>query len=135
MSELNDMITEYMQNSESLIEGLQKEASEAHESARNVQQELAEVKASKQLQKEAAIETAAVLIGRGLMSSDNLSQKIDRLCADPLGVIMQMTKTAAEQRPVVPSMGAGCKKSGVGGISTENLSNADKALLTKLRLI
>jgi len=124
--ELFDMVEEYMTNSDEIITGLQKEASDAHE-------EIAQLQAKSKLNKEAAIEVAGALVGKGWMSPDNLSQKIDRLCADPLGVIMQMTKTA-EQSTIVPRMGGGSKH-GRGALSTEKLSNADKALLTKLRLI
>ena len=127
MSDLDDMVREYMQNSEEIIAGLQKEASEYKARA-----EAAERK--QMLEKEAAGAAAASLLSRGLISANSLSQTIDDLCADPLGVITQLSKTAAQQ-PAVPSMGAGSKRSGKGVFSTEKLSNADRALLSHLRLI
>jgi len=127
MPELDDMVKEYMQNSEELITGLQKEASEYKARAEAAEQQ-------QMLQKEAAGAAAASLLNRGLISAKNLSQTIDNLCADPLGVITQLTKTAA-QTPPIPSMGSGSKRSGGGVISTEKLSNADRALLEHLRLI
>jgi len=124
--ELSNMVTEYMNNAESIIDSLEKEAA-------SYKKALDETQKAPLIQKEAAIEAAAALIGRGLMSADNLAQNIDRLCADPLGVIMQMTKTAAQEP--VPSMGSGCNKLSKTLPSTESRSNADKALLSKLNLL
>ena len=138
MSDYSSMVEEYMRNSEEIISDLEKEAAEAHQKIASVREQLEKAEADKKakavLQKEAAIEVAGALVGKGWMSPENLSQKINQLCADPLGVIMQLTKTASHNTGV-PSMGEGVKKSGGGGISTEKLSNADKALLTKLRLM
>ena len=129
MSELTDTIEEYVQNTQELVQTLEKEASEA-------QERLAEAEKRPLIEKSAAIEVAGTLIGRGLISADNLSQTIEQLCADPLGVIAQISKTASAVQAPLPSVGAGtAKKSVAGAISTENLSNADKALFTHLRLM
>jgi hypothetical protein len=125
MSELFDNINEYIQNSEHIIEGLQKEASD-------YKRNLDELRSRPFIEKEAAIEVAASLIGKGLISADNLPRTIDKLCADPLGVITELTKTAAH-RPV-PTMGMG--KSVSKAVSpTEDRSKADIALLSAVHLI
>lgn len=129
MSELTKNINEYIQNSQEIIGDLQKEASD-------YKSRLADVERRPLIEKEAAITVAGTLIGKGLISANDLSQTIDDLCADPLGVIAKISKVASVQTVSIPSMGMGCsKKSGPGVISTENLSNADKALLTSIHLI
>lgn len=125
---LNDMVEEYMKNSESIIEDLEKEA-------KAYKEELAAVKKTKTvpfITKEAAAETAAALVGKGLMSPQDLSYKIDRLRADPLGVITQIVKQAAQA--AIPLVG-GVSDRGGKALTDKGRSKADVALLTRLNLV
>lgn len=129
MSELSDNIKEFIVNSQDLIQGFQKEAQDAK----------AELEANKKrplIEKEAAIQVAGTLIGKGLIPAENLNKTIESICADPLGVITEIAKVASVQPKPVPSMGQGStRKSGSGAFSKEDLSNADKALLKRIHLI
>jgi len=129
MSELADNISEYVQNTQEVIGMLQKEAED-------YKNKLEAANRRTFIDKEAAIQVAGTLIGKGLIPAENIKQTIDNLCADPLGVITQIAKVASVQHRPVPTMGTGsAKKGGTGAFSTEELSNADKALLSRLRLI
>lgn len=135
MSELAEQINEYIQNTQELLEEASQETEKFQKEASEYKKKLEERPTGPFIEKDAAIQVAGTLIGKGLIQAEELSQTIEDICADPLGVITKISKVASIQNSV-PSVGQGStKKSGTGAFSTENLSNADKALLKRIRLI
>jgi hypothetical protein len=126
--ELQDMISEYMTNSEDIIRGLEKQAEEYRMRLSKAER----TPAPTMITKEAAAEAAAALVGKGWMSASDLNHKIDRLRADPLGVITGLVKTAAAAGPII--VGEPANK-GVSNEPTKERGEADTALLTRLGLL